>query len=200
MALSMARTSIGSILVLLMGMSVMARGEALETGLHYYLIQQTDTGDVVRRGTTGSNGIAFDNILLAPNTRFRAWILQATSLKTGAVAFTTPGNGRRFDVPAIHLAPSTAPDSDGDGLHDDGEFILGTGVAEADSDGDGIEDGPEVVQGTDPLDGSPARVGVIGTAETPGTAVDLCALDDVVVVADSERGVSVFNVFNGMQP
>src|SRR5207247_1422612 len=31
-------------------------------------------------------------------------------------------------------------------------------------------------------------------------AVDVCAFNDIVVVADSERGISVFNVFNRMAP
>jgi hypothetical protein len=42
-------------------------------------------------------------------------------------------------------------DSDGDGLMDDEEEILGTDPNNPDSDGDGIIDGDEIDQGTDPL-------------------------------------------------
>lgn len=44
------------------------------------------------------------------------------------------------------------------------------------------------------------QTGIIATAKTPGTAVDVCALNNVAVVAALEQGVSVFNVFNGMNP
>ena len=45
-----------------------------------------------------------------------------------------------------------------------------------------------------------ARTGIIGTVDTPGTAVDVCAFNNIVAVADSSSGVSIFNVFNRMDP
>lgn len=45
-------------------------------------------------------------------------------------------------------------DSDGDGLTDDEESLLGTDPFIADSDSGGVADGDEVAQGTDPLDAS----------------------------------------------
>ena len=47
-----------------------------------------------------------------------------------------------------------AVDSDGDGLSDSEEALLGTDPNNADSDGDGISDGDEVANGTDPLTAS----------------------------------------------
>ena len=44
----------------------------------------------------------------------------------------------------------TNPDSDGDGVPDGQEFSLGTDPLDADSDGDGQSDGQEVESGTDP--------------------------------------------------
>ena len=57
--------------------------------------------------------------------------------------------------------PPPAPvDSDGDGLTDDEEAVLGTDPLQADTDGDGHTDGAEVANGTDPLDAaSPASGG-----------------------------------------
>jgi hypothetical protein len=92
------------------------------------------------------------------------------------------------------LRTSTSPDSDGDGLHDLAEFILGTNPNNPDSDGDGIPDGVEIQDGTDPLDGLPASIGIIAATDTPGTAVDVCAINDLAVVANREAGVSVLNV------
>ena len=45
-------------------------------------------------------------------------------------------------------------DSDGDGLTDAEEMVLGTDPNNPDSDGDGTPDGQEVTDGSDPLDGS----------------------------------------------
>ena len=46
----------------------------------------------------------------------------------------------------------TGTDSDGDGLSNAKELILGTNPLKADSDGDGMNDGDEVAYGTNPLD------------------------------------------------
>jgi hypothetical protein len=44
------------------------------------------------------------------------------------------------------------PDTDGDGLTDAEEILLGTNPEDPDTDGDGLQDGDEVLLGTDPLD------------------------------------------------
>jgi hypothetical protein len=176
-----------------------------QPGLHYYAVENLNTGRIEQRGTTGSNAIAFSNLILAPETPYRIWLLQASTLAVASASLITPRNGQRFEVPPLLLRLPTSPDTDGDGLHDVGEMIVGTindpnNPQTQDSDGDGILDGAEVLQGLNPLDGLAVRTGVVGAADTPGTAVDLCALNDIVAVADSTAGVSVFNVFNGMQP
>jgi len=171
-----------------------------QLGLHYYSVQNLFTGQVIRRGITGSNGIAHDQVILAPNTPYREGILQAATLKVGFSEFTTPGSGERFEFPRILVKPDAMPDTDGDGLGAFGEFIIGTDPTNPDTDGDGIRDGVEVQQGLDPLDGLIARTGLIASVDTPGAAADVCAVNDVAIVADSELGVSIFNVFNGMNP
>ncbi len=176
-----------------------------QTGLHYYAVENLDTGRIEQRGIAGSQGVAFANLILAPNTPYRVWILQAETLAVADRSFITPENGESFEVPSLSLRISSSGDRDGDGLHDEAERILGTiddpeNPQSRDSDGDGILDGAEVVEGLDPLDGFPVRSGIIGSADSPGTAIDVCARNDVVSLADSERGVTVFNVFNGMEP
>ena len=54
--------------------------------------------------------------------------------------------------------------------------------------------------GTDPLDGLSVQTGIIASADTAGSAIDVCAVNDVVILGDSDAGVSVFNAFNGMNP
>lgn len=171
-----------------------------QTGLHYFALQNLTRGAIEQRGRAGGNGVAHDSLVLAPDTSYRHWVLQASTLRIGFSDFTTPASGQRIKLPPVTLSGSAYPDSDGDGLTDDAEFVMGTDPANRDSDGDGATDGAEVQQGTDPLDGLPARTGIIGSAETPGTAIDVCAFNDVVAVADADSGVTVFNVFNGMNP
>ncbi|MFZ2422971.1 MAG: hypothetical protein WA029_17700, partial [Anaerolineae bacterium] len=170
-------------------------------GLHYYATEDRGSETIIRRGVAGSNGLTLaEPVLLSPNTSYRLHVLQAESLRVGYLNFSTPGNGSRVVLPEIGLGSPTSPDLDNDGLHDYAEYIMGTDVEDPDSDDDGIIDGAEVRQGQNPLDGIPAAIGIVATADTPGTAVDVCALNDIAAVADSEAGVSVFNVFSGMNP
>ncbi len=175
-----------------------------QTGLHYFAIEQLkpgqSSGSIVRRGTAGSNGTAYSNLILAPNTRYRQWLLQAATLNVGFYEFTTPGNGQTLSLPPILLFPSTSLDTDGDGLHNEGELIMGTNPNDVDSDGDGVPDGAEVRQSTNPLDGKPAATGIIASVDTPGAAVDVCAVDDIAAVADSGSGVSVVDIQSVANP
>ncbi|MBI2926318.1 MAG: Ig-like domain-containing protein [Verrucomicrobia bacterium] len=180
---------------------VRAQGDAtLQRGLHYYVLENRDTGQIVQRGTTGSAGVAFDQLIVAPNTRYRIRVLQAGTLLNGRVEVTSGENGGRMELPVIRLGTDLSPDTDADGLNNDGEFIMGTAPNNRDTDGDGILDGAEVQQGTDPLSGLAARTGLTATADTPGTAQDICAINDIAVLADGASGIAIFNVFNGMNP
>lgn len=91
-------------------------------------------------------------------------------------------------------------DIDDDGLPDIAEHIIGTDPTNPDTDGDGVSDGAEVRNGTDPLDGLAVSTGIIASAATGGTAVDISAINDIAIVADSEAGISVFNVTAGLNP
>ena len=178
-----------------------------QSGLFYYAVENLDRGRIEQRGTSDNSGSIFNNLILASQTRYRLWLLRAEDLEVGHVVVETAGPGTRLEIPAITIRETSAPDTDGDGLHDLGENILGTLIDIGDTDDDGVSDAAEVRQGTDPnvnnddpSAGAPAQTGIIASADTPGTAVDVCAVDDVVVVADSDGGVTVFNVFNGLNP
>jgi hypothetical protein len=192
------------LLVFILNLSLIQELNAQEStrlnGLFYYAVEDLDNDRVVARGIAGSQGIAFDNLVLAPNTNYRIWLLEAATFRTSHVKVTTPNAGLRFKIPTFFFSPSSSHDTDGDELHDLGEFIVGTLGLDTDTDDDGILDGAEVRQGLDPLGGLIARTGIIGSADTPGEAQDVDAFNDIVVVADSQAGVLVFNVFNGMDP
>ena len=119
----------------------------------------------------------------------------------GVTALITGAAGETTEIPPVLLGPATGqPDSDGDGLHDIAETIVGTDPGNPDTDGDGVNDGAEIQQGLDPLDGLIVQTGILSSVDTAGTAVDVAAFDSVVAIADSSEGVSILNVFNGMEP
>jgi hypothetical protein len=80
------------------------------------------------------------------------------------------------------------------------KLIMGTDPTKADTDGDGINDGTETRQGGDPNSGLFVSTGVIASADTPGDARDIAALNDLAVIADMDAGLAVFNIFNGLNP
>ena len=170
------------------------------TGLFYFAVENLDAGRIEQRGVAGSGGAAFSNLRLANRTRYRIWLLEAATLRVGRTEVTTSASGGTVQIPAITMRDPASFDDDSDGLSLQGERIVGCDPRNPDSDGDLISDGAEVQQGTDPLDGLPGRTGVIASVDTPGTALDVCASDDYVVVADGAAGVSVFNVFNRLNP
>jgi len=175
-------------------------GQSSAPSTYYYCIERLDNGATVRRGITPTGGIPQDELILAPETDYREWLYDATRGLLGVKEFRTPQNGFAFTIPPVKLGVALTPDTDGDGLSDDAEFVIGTSPVKEDSDVDGIKDGAEIAQGLDPLDGLNVRTGVLGGTDTPGTAMDVCTVNDVAIVADGTNGVSVFNIFNQMPP
>lgn len=158
-----------------------------------------DVGGNLFRGSTGGNG-RVERIVTGEVDYFLAVYDPSTHTYAHVNGITKPsGTPTRFFGLLLQDAAGP-PDEDQDGLSDDVEFVFGTDQGGPDSDGDGVTDGAEVEQGTDPLDGRPTVTGVIATSDTPGTAVDICAINDVALLADSDRGVTVFNVTNGQAP
>lgn len=164
----------------------------------FYALENLDTGFIVRNKTSAAGTI--NNLNASANARYRIWLFDPLTLKLGVSVFETPGSGARVAGPGVILETAEEPDGDGDGLDDTAEFILGTNPARKDSDGDGIMDGAEVRQGGDPLSGLAVKTGVIASTPAPGAAVDVAVINDLAAVAGSTAGVSIFNVFNGLNP
>ena len=190
--------------------------ELLATNEFFYAFYDLDSR-LTLRGKTTSYANIFNQVFTPANSRFLQFFFLPSEMKISSAAFTTPAAGRSYLIPNIDLEPPyeknyseylfleegeppLGGDSDQDGLSDDIEFVIGTSRLNTDTDGDGISDYAEVRQSTDPLDGRPAITGIIGSATTPGSAVDVCADNDIAITANGSAGIVVFNVVNKASP
>ncbi len=176
------------------------RNRPFSLGLHYYVLMNLETGLVEQRGVTGRNGEGHESLIMAPGTRYRQWVFHPGTGRVGTADWISADAGQRFLLPAVIMRRDNSPDSDGDGLRDAAEYVMGTNKNKPDTDGDGISDGAEVRAGTNPTDGLPVSTGVLATADTPGNAVDVVAHSGYAVVADSQSGVSIFDIRTGFTP
>jgi hypothetical protein len=105
-------------------------------------------------------------------------------------------------LPHLWLVPldPSEPDTDGDGLPDIAEEIIGTDPNNPDTNGDGIPDGTELANGIDPLRGQPAATGVVASVAGAGVAQDVCVVNELAVVADGAAGVALFDVSTAQNP
>jgi hypothetical protein len=167
-------------------------------GQAHYLLEDLETG-FTQRGKTGHDG-SISGVILAPNHNYRITRVVDATLQIGVVEFVSGPNGQKTVIPRGIVEPDTTPDSDHDGLSDLAENVYGTNPNNPDSDGDGIPDGVEVRNGTDPLDGRPATIGTLGSTALAGTAVDVSADENRVVVALGSAGIAILNRPPGQNP
>jgi hypothetical protein len=86
-------------------------------------------------------------------------------LDQGFNYFGSGGPGGHGDVALDVRILVVAQDSDGDGLSDADEALIGTDSHNPDTDGDGLGDGAELLLGTDPLDGDADQDGLSDSRE-----------------------------------
>jgi hypothetical protein len=138
--------------------------------------------------------------VLPPNATARLTLLDAGTGFTAGATFETGASGTATENELI-LLPSQAPDTDGDGLHDDAEAVVGTATDLVDTDNDGLSDLAEVQQGLDPLGGRNFPTGIVSTLPLPGEArgiaVEGSILDgqsQTAYVATGSHGLAIVDV------
>ena len=173
------------------------------------------------RGRTDNGGRL--EVFLPPNADYTLTIYDVASNRIAQVRSHTGASGTPTTIPALAFASLTLSslpldadgnrivpnyllpngtggllDTDGDGLPDVAEGVVGTYVNRADSDGDTIGDLAELQQGLDPLDGQAVATGVISRVELKGTAESVAVLGsldglsrNIALVATGAYGLAV---------
>ena len=119
----------------------------------------------------------------------------------------TAPNGGRIDLTSgLVFAPSTAPDSDGDGLPDDIELAIGSSPASKDSNTDGVDDFVAVKMGknwSDPVD-TPnwveSATALSGSALALTVAAGPRADEMTAYVATGQAGLAVIDISRSNRP
>ncbi len=94
--------------------------------------------------------------------RLKGWMAAAV-FGAGASGWIAWSGGAKV----VHAGEGTSVDSDGDGLHDELELVMGTNPFRYDTDGDGFGDGEEVARGS-----NPRRKQLVPTGNDAGLSMD----------------------------
>ena len=157
-----------------------------------FVAVEVEGNPAVRTVSDQRGGLSF---LLPPSRPYHIAIYDPITDLVANGNGTTARAGRRGSLTStLVYRPSESPDSDFDGLPDDVEFAIGSGLALADTDGDGIDDFAEIAQGLSPLDSRAFITGIIANLDLPGTPAEIVISDDVAYVAMDDRGLAVVDI------
>lgn len=127
--------------------SVVVNGANLMGATFSFLPAFSPTAVNVGSVTVDPTGVtAIINLTTSPSA-FGKFVVVATTGTGSSSLYPTAGN-----TFAVVSKTNISADSDGDGLSDTYEVMLGTDPFNPDTDGDGFSDGVEVASGSDPLD------------------------------------------------
>ncbi len=160
-------------------------------------ITDLDNGFSVR-GQTSSRG-QFANYVFALDRPYSITYLDPLTLQTGITVFRSGGSVLPFDIPKAFLIRSDE-DTDGDGLSDEAERVIGTSISNPDTDGDGIDDFTEVTtDGLNPLDNRGFPTGIIARTSLIGQTMEVVVdtvpgLGLTAFLATGSHGLAIVDV------
>ena len=141
-----------------------------EWGNDFVVIEFPELDDSFTLRTISDDDGNFEFILPPEQSYHLTMFDPATGLVTDSYGLTPP-SGRGINLTAsLVFNASVLQDSDGEGLPDDVEFAIGTGISLVDTDNDGISDLAEFEQGLDPLGGQGFPTGIIASLPLRGEA------------------------------
>ena len=162
----------------------------------------TASGTIVASGTTDGAG-KFNAALPPDSTLF----ITVASPLTGQVITNVinTGSSGSSSSSRTFIVPIVGTDTDGEGLLDEAERVIGTSLTLADTDGDGLNDRAEIEQGLDPLSNLAFPTGIIASLPLLGEAREvvvegstLDAIRQTAYVATGSHGLAIVDssVFN----
>jgi hypothetical protein len=170
----------------------------------YKLTNLTD--GFVQRGRLASTG-KFDQLFLAPKMLYTLKYVNPVDGQVAATAFLTPSSGSQFLIPRAIFVDSSTTDSDGDGLSDEAEDIIGTDPTKFSTCGDGISDLARVQQDLDLENCLPLPTGIIAALPLPGWAKRIVitgsisnATQQTAYLACGNGGLAIVDVSKFQQP
>jgi hypothetical protein len=149
-----------------------------------------------------------DSTFLPANTPYRVLAYDAGTNRVAQFYGVTSPSGQPTQTPVLEFMPTVGMlDSDGDGLVDLAEEIIGTRSDLPDSDADGVDDTAEVQAGGDPLDGRLLPVGSVSSLSLPGPARDITIVGAatgpstvMAYIATGPHGLVIVDVTNPRTP
>lgn len=177
-----------------------------QNGDHYVAIENLKRNVVEYRGLSHKGMILNQQVVLAPNTRYRLFVLQPDNQWAGFEDFVTPASGG-FGFGHIQLYPQTGCDTSHSGLTNYSKFIIGLNPYKYSTAGDGISDGFKIAMGLDPFNGHAFPTGVIASLPLKGEAHDVAAvgtpispLRQIAYVATGSYGLAIVDASQFSNP
>jgi hypothetical protein len=148
------------------------------------------------------------SLFLPPNTAYHLVVFDPFTDQVAHAYGATLASGKGVDLTGdLAFGPSTAADSDSDGLPDDVEFAVGTNPHKADTNGDGIDDFTALAEGLNPLGSTGIPTGVIASLPLQGEAKAIVAqgsttdpTGQTLYVATGSYGLAVVDASKFNQP
>ncbi|WP_107666422.1 Ig-like domain-containing protein [Cyanothece sp. BG0011] len=142
----------------------------IETRAYRNSYWKLTVGDFVSRGRTNGSGL-LNLPILAPQSQYRLEIYNPEFNVIAISEGITAQSGQRTTLAMFKTTNlDESVDTDGEGLADIAEEVIGTSSSLGDTDGDGINDLAEIEQGLDPLGGQGFPTGIIASLPLLGEA------------------------------
>jgi hypothetical protein len=142
-------------------------------------------------------------VFLPPSTPYEYHSFDPdTGLIARSISMTAPSGGGVYLARTLVFGPSSAIDTDFDGLPDDIEHAVGTNPEKKDTNEDGVDDYTAIQSGIDPLGLQGLPLGIIGTVQPQGTinVQDVVASSDTAYLAAGAGGIQVVDISNIIKP
>ncbi|EGF91074.1 PAP2 superfamily protein [Asticcacaulis biprosthecium C19] len=170
-------------------------------GALYYRISSAN--GVVASGKI-NNINELGDILLPSEQTLTLELVDPINNSYGLANFKSAQSGNRTNLPEVAMIVANTPDTDGDGLADKIERVIGTSGTAADTDGDGLTDKFEIDNGLDPLGGFPTATGVLATIDIGATINDIVTYKDggasFAAVAAGSGGLVLIDISAPLAP